>query len=104
MLEWRLDVMDVVAALGSCETIEEYEDGARLVLGRSDVRPLHLVVRVGDDDGTNESTLFVITVYEPDPLRWDPSFRRRIGSWSVPCVVMASCSPAYRTRPSPWMA
>ena len=72
-------MMDVMTALGSCETVEEYEDGARLVLGRSGVRPLHLVVRDGDKDGKNERTLFVITVYEPDRLRWDPSFRRRIG-------------------------
>jgi len=80
MLEWRLDVRDVVTALRSCETVEEYEDGARLVLGRSGARPLHLVVRDGDDDSKNDRTLFVITVYEPDPLRWDPSFRRRIGA------------------------
>jgi hypothetical protein len=29
---------------------------------------------VTKDDG---AVVFVITVYEPDPLRWNPSFQRR---------------------------
>lgn len=42
-----------------------------LVLGRSGTRPLHVVIREGPD------TVFVITVYEPDPDRWDSAFLRR---------------------------
>lgn len=76
LLEWQLDVADVESSLLSGQTIEEYEDGARLLLGRSGVRPLHVVVR---DDDRGDST-FVITVYEPSPLKWDASFRRRIDS------------------------
>jgi hypothetical protein len=72
MLDWRLDVADVRAALEGAETLEEYEDGSHLVLGRSGLRSLHLVVK-DDEDRT-----FVITAYEPDPARWDASFRRRI--------------------------
>lgn len=73
MLEWRLDVGDVRAALQSGKIIEEYEDGTRLILGRSGIRPLHLVIKQEEAE-----TTFLIMVYEPDPLRWDPSFRRRI--------------------------
>ncbi len=73
MLEWNLDVADVEAALAACETIEEYEDQTRLVLGRSGVRPLHVVIR----ENEMTQTTFVITVYEPDPSRWDASFKNR---------------------------
>jgi hypothetical protein len=44
MLEWGLDVDDVEAALAEGETIEDYADGSRLVLGRAGVRPVHVVV------------------------------------------------------------
>ncbi len=73
MLDFRLEVSDVRAALTSAEVVEEYEDESQLVLGRSGIQALHLVVRALDD------LTFVITVYVPDPGRWDPSFRRRIG-------------------------
>lgn len=73
MLDWGLDVADVQAAFDNAETIEEYADGARLLLGRAGVRPLHLVVRpVGNGEGT-----FMITVYEPTEDRWDSGFTRR---------------------------
>ena len=35
MLEWGLDVDDVEAALAEGETIEDYADGSRLLLGRA---------------------------------------------------------------------
>jgi hypothetical protein len=72
MLDFHLDVSDIRTTLESSETVEEYEDGAQLVLGRSELQALHLVVRHSDE------ITFVITVYWPDPTRWDPSFRRRI--------------------------
>ena len=37
------------------------------------LRPLHLVVLV--DDAHEEER--IVTVYEPDPARWLPGFRRR---------------------------
>lgn len=74
MLEWRLDVADVERALDSSRTVEEYEDDARLLLGRSGVRPVHLVVRHDDQ----ADVTYVITLYEPDPMKWDASFERRI--------------------------
>ncbi|MDQ3680922.1 MAG: DUF4258 domain-containing protein [Actinomycetota bacterium] len=73
MLEWRLDVDDVEAVLANGETIEEYEDGSRLLLGRTGTRPVHAVVADEEVAGVT----IVITVYEPDPERWDASFRQR---------------------------
>ena len=72
MLDFHLDVSDVRAALDSAEVVEEYDDESQLVLGRSGIQALHLVIRALDE------LTFVITVYVPDPARWDPSFRRRI--------------------------
>ena len=73
MLERGLDVTDVAAALGARTVVEEYDDDALLVLGRArDHRPFHLVIRDAGD------TVFVITLYEPDPHRWDATFTRRI--------------------------
>lgn len=74
MLDFHLDVSDVQTALASAEVIEQYEEGAQLVLGRSGTQALHVVVV-----HLNEITL-VITVYLPDPARWDAGFRHRIRS------------------------
>ena len=73
MLESDIDVEDVMAVLANAETIEEYEDGSRLVLRRAGVRPLHVVVAEDDTDGLAS----VVPVYEPDPARWDATFRQR---------------------------
>lgn len=74
MLEWDVDVSDVEAVLETGETIEEYDDGARLVMGRAGIRPLHVVVRTE----LNTDEVFVITVYEPRAERWDARFMRRM--------------------------
>jgi hypothetical protein len=73
MLEWGLDVDDVEAALAEGETIEDYADGSRLLLGRAGLRPVHVVV--ADEEPGGVCT--VVTVYEPGPTRWDPTFRQR---------------------------
>lgn len=73
MLDWEIDVTDVEAAIDNGETIEEYEDGSRLLVGRSAVRTLHVVV----NEDSRPDTTVVITVYEPDPERWDAAFRQR---------------------------
>ena len=71
MLESDIEVDDVEVALAGGETIEDYDDGSRLVLGRSGVRPLHVVA--AEEGGV----VTVVTVYEPDPTRWDAAFRAR---------------------------
>jgi len=44
-----------------------------LLLGTVDGRVLHVVV--GHDAGTERC--YVVTVYQPDPERWERDFRRR---------------------------
>jgi hypothetical protein len=44
-----------------------------LLLGTVDGRVLHVVV--GHDAGTERC--YVVTVYEPDPEKWERDFRRR---------------------------
>jgi hypothetical protein len=59
------------------DTIEDYPDDtpypSRLVLGWVGARPLHVVL--ADNAATRE--IIVITVYEPDRVRWDAAFKRR---------------------------
>ena len=65
----RIEVGDVETALAGGETIEDYDDGSRLVLGRSGVRPLHVVA------SAEREVVTVVNVYEPGPTRWDAAFR-----------------------------
>lgn len=73
LLDWDVSEGQVEAVLAEGQTIEEYEDGARLVLGWSGPRPLHVVVAERP-----AGTSIVVTLYEPDPDRWDAAFRERI--------------------------
>lgn len=76
MAEWRISRADVAHVLATGEVIEPYPDDrpfpSRLVLGWVGNRPIHVVA--ADDPG---GETVVITVYEPDPIRWDPTFRGR---------------------------
>jgi len=71
-------VDEVLQALDSGEIIEEYPEDkpypSCLILGRTAVgRPIHVVCA----SVTVEHRLIIITTYQPDPVRWDPAFRRR---------------------------
>jgi len=55
------------------ETVLAPPNVKELVLLIEWIRPLHLVVVV--DDVREEER--ILTVYEPDPTRWSPDFRRR---------------------------
>jgi hypothetical protein len=62
----------------SVRIVEEYPDDrpypSVLVLGRaSGGRPVHVVRAYAPED----DEVIVITVYEPDPNRWDEEFRQR---------------------------
>ena len=46
---------------------------SRLILGWCGPRPIHMVV--ADNLADNET--IVVTVYEPDPERWESGFERR---------------------------
>lgn len=72
-----LGLTEFEALLDAGVVIEEttLADGPvkELVLLIEWLRPLHLVVVV--DDGHQEER--IVTVYEPEPTRWHPGFRRR---------------------------
>ncbi len=74
-------VDEVLRAFEAGEMIEEYPDDSPypscLILGQTaEGRPLHIVCA----PVTAERKLVIITVYRPDPTRWDPEFRRRQGT------------------------
>ena len=77
MFERRISAADVRHVLESGETIESYPDDqpypSRLTLGSVEDRTLHVVAAENDED----LELIVITVYEPDPARWDETYRIR---------------------------
>ncbi len=77
MFERGLTANDVSAALAAGETIEDYPKDtpypSRLVLGWVGGRPLHVVAA----ENASAREIIVVTVYEPDPIRWDSDFKRR---------------------------
>jgi len=77
MFERRIALKKVVLAIQSGETIEDYSaempEPGRLILGFQGKRPFHVVTSENQD--TNETT--IITVYLPDPEKWNKSFRSR---------------------------
>lgn len=78
MFEQGIRGPDVEQVIASGEVIKEYPEDkpypSRLVLGFVGGRPLHVVAA----DNTADVETIIITVYEPDPRRWDESFHRRI--------------------------
>lgn len=77
MAQWRVSETDVRHVLETGEVIEDYPDDwpypSRLMLGEANDRPLHVVAARQED----ADRYIVITVYEPDPFRWEPGFRKR---------------------------
>ncbi len=77
MFERSISTEDVRLVIQNGETIESYSNDlpypSRLLLGWRKNRPLHIVVA----DNMEEFEIIVITVYEPDPSKWDREFRRR---------------------------
>lgn len=87
-VEWRIQALqqmitrnisrrDVLNIVHSGEIIESYPNDLPfpnfLIMGSSQGRPLHIVVAHAEEI----NTVYVITVYEPDKLKWDERFRRR---------------------------
>jgi hypothetical protein len=77
MLERSISVADVLVALNSAATIEDYPGDtlfpSRLTLGWVGQRPIHVVWATAASTGR----VVIITVYEPDTEEWDNTFRRR---------------------------
>jgi len=75
MAQRAISVEDVRRVLDTGEVIEDYPGDhpypSALVLGWIGGRAMHVVA------ATSPSEKIVITVYEPDPARWEPDFKRR---------------------------
>lgn len=77
MFERNISVKKVSQALQSGETIEDYStempEPSRLILGFRGKRPFHVVT--SENPETNRIT--IITVYLPDPNKWNKEFKSR---------------------------
>jgi hypothetical protein len=77
MFERKVSVSNISRALQTGETIEDYSaempQPGRLTLGFQGKRPFHMVT--SENPETNEVT--VVTVYIPDPKKWNKDFRDR---------------------------
>jgi len=77
MFERNVSVKKVSQALQSGETIEDYStempEPSRLILGFQGKRPFHVVT--SENPETKEIT--IITVYIPDPDKWNKEFKSR---------------------------
>lgn len=66
---------DVAHVVSHGKAIEDYADDkpypSRLLLGWVANRPIHVVA------ATAEHEIIVITVYEPDPGKWQPGYEKR---------------------------
>ena len=75
MAERGISVEDVRRILETGEVIEDYPNDfpypSSLVLGWIGGRAMHVVAATTPDEK------IVITVYEPDPVRWEPDLKRR---------------------------
>ena len=80
MFERGISERGVCAVANSGEEIERYPDDepypSMLLLGWVNSRPLHVLLA----EDVLEETIIVVTVYEPDDLRWQPGFKRRRSS------------------------
>jgi hypothetical protein len=77
MFERNVSLKKVTEAIQTGRTIEDYSsempEPSRLVLGFRGKRPFHVVT--SENPETDETT--IITVYLPDPGKWDRDFKGR---------------------------
>jgi hypothetical protein len=77
IFERGISAKKISQSLQSGETIEDYSgempEPSRLILGFQGRRPFHVVT--SENPETNEIT--IITVYIPDPDKWNKDFKSR---------------------------
>lgn len=77
MFERGISTENVRQVIQSGKVIEDYPNDAPfpscLMLGHVRKKPLHVVLAI--DKEANRA--IIITVYEPDPIQWEPGFERR---------------------------
>ena len=73
----NVDISDIHHVLEIGEVIEEYSEDtphpSRLMLGWCSGRPLHLMAAYDEE----KQETIIITVYEPDPDKWELDFKKR---------------------------
>ena len=77
MFQREISNDDVKRTIESGEVIENYPNDepypSRLTLGFVDDRPIHVVFA----ENSEENEIIVVTVYEPNPTKWEQDFKRR---------------------------
>ena len=77
MFERNVSIQRVKEAVDNGVTVEDYSEEmpepSRLILGYQGKRPFHVVT--SENQETNITT--IITVYIPDPNKWDKNFTGR---------------------------
>ena len=77
MFERKISVKNVAQAVQFGEMIEDYSaempEPSQLILGFQGKRPFHVVTSESPDTGQ----ITVITVYIPEPGKWNKDFRSR---------------------------
>ena len=77
MFERDVSVKKILGAIKSGEIVEDYTsempEPSRLILGFQGKRPFHVVI--SENPETNEIT--IITVYIPDPSKWNKDSKSR---------------------------
>ena len=77
MFQRNISEKEVRDVIEKGDIIASYPDDtpypSRLMLGWSQTRPLHVVTA----ENRVQQQEIIITVYEPNPKEWDPTYRRR---------------------------
>jgi hypothetical protein len=79
MYQRNFEEFDIFSCLDNGKIIEKYENDmpfpSVLINGRSiSNRPIHVIVGID----IKLKRLYIITVYEPDPVKWKENFTRRL--------------------------
>lgn len=78
MFQRQIAEAEIRQVLMTGEQIESYPDDrpypSYLMLGFVGNRPVHVVAA----DAKDEAATIIISAYEPDPARWDATFRKRV--------------------------
>jgi len=77
MFQRGISVDDVRQVVEGGNVVEDYPDDqpypSCLLLGWCQARPIHVVCA----HNRGEREIIIVTVYEPDPEKWDSTFTRR---------------------------
>ncbi len=77
MFERQVSARNVVQTLESGRIVEDYSaetpEPSRLILGFQGKRPIHIVI----SENAKANEVIIITVYVPDPAKWDKDFLSR---------------------------